>query len=233
MTREELEHAIRAAADVTQQNDLVVIGSQAVLGQYPNAPAPLLISREVDIYAPNAPEMSDMIDGALGEYSQFERSFGFFVDGVGPDTAKLPQGWEERLIPVCNANTNGATGWCLEVHDIAVAKYFAGREKDLRYTKDLWESGLIEAATLKARLDTTDLEPERRQRIASAARRHEELHGRPTRKIAKSVLQAALQKQANGNAAARVANTGIENAETARRDEAYRQANTYKPIRKR
>ena len=72
MTREELEHAIRAAADVTQQNDLIVIGSQAVLGQYPNAPAPLLISREVDIYAPNAPEMSDMIDGASA--GPFQRS---------------------------------------------------------------------------------------------------------------------------------------------------------------
>ena len=33
MTREQLEHAIRAAADITQQKELIVIGSQAVLGQ--------------------------------------------------------------------------------------------------------------------------------------------------------------------------------------------------------
>ena len=126
MTREQLEHAIRAAADITQQKELIVIGSQAVLGQYPDAPAELLISREVDLYAPRAPEMSDMIDGALGELSPFEITFGFHVDGVNPSTAMLPKGWEDRLIPVCNPNTNGATGWCLEVHDIAVSKYAAG-----------------------------------------------------------------------------------------------------------
>ena len=44
MTRMELEHAIRASADVTRQNTLIVIGSQAVLGQYPDAPAELLNS---------------------------------------------------------------------------------------------------------------------------------------------------------------------------------------------
>ena len=45
MTRDELEHAIRAAADVAKQDTLIVIGSQAVLGQFPDAPAEFLISR--------------------------------------------------------------------------------------------------------------------------------------------------------------------------------------------
>ena len=116
MTREELEHAIRAAADITKQDRLIVIGSQAILGQHPDAPAALLVSREVDIYAPDAPEKWDMINGALGEDSQFHKTFGFYVDGVSPTTARLPQGWESRLVAVCNPNTNGATGWCLEVH---------------------------------------------------------------------------------------------------------------------
>lgn len=111
-----------------------MIGSQAVLGRYPQAPARLLISQEIDIYAPAAPKMSDMIDAALGLDTHFWRTFGFYIDGVGPDTARLAPDWQDWLIPVCNANTNGATGWCLEPHDIAVAKYFAGREKDLRDT---------------------------------------------------------------------------------------------------
>ena len=29
----------------------------------------------------------------------------------------LPGGWESRLTPIGNPNTNGATGWCIEVHD--------------------------------------------------------------------------------------------------------------------
>ena len=176
MTREQLEHAIRAAADITQQKELIVIGSQAVLGQYPAAPAELLISREVDLYAPRAPEMSDMIDGALGELSPFEITFGFHVDGVNPSTATLPKGWEDRLIPVCNPNTNGATGWCLEVHDIAVSKYAAGREKDLAYIAVLWKEGLVKLETIEERLDKTNVESETREHLRSCARAHAAAH---------------------------------------------------------
>ena len=43
------------------------------------------------------------------------------ADGVSPSTASLPAEWDKRLIPICNPNTNGATGWCIETHDIAVA----------------------------------------------------------------------------------------------------------------
>ena len=86
MRRDQLEHAIRAAAEISKQQHLIVIGSQAILGQHPDAPSATLISREVDIYAPDAPEMSDFIDGALGEETQFHDTFGFFVDGVSPTT---------------------------------------------------------------------------------------------------------------------------------------------------
>jgi hypothetical protein len=39
MTRAELEHVIRAAGSIAEVEDLVVIGSQAVLGEFPDAPA--------------------------------------------------------------------------------------------------------------------------------------------------------------------------------------------------
>ena len=58
MRRDQLEHIIRAAADVTKQKDLIIIGSQAILGQYPNAPESLLVSMEADIYAPGAPHLA-------------------------------------------------------------------------------------------------------------------------------------------------------------------------------
>ena len=127
MTRQQLEHIIRAASEVTKQDNLVIIGSQAILGQHPDAPEELLISMEVDIYAPDAPELSDYIDGALGPDTMFDKTHGYHADGVSPSTASLPAGWNERLIPICNPNTNGATGWCIETHDIAVAKYVCGQ----------------------------------------------------------------------------------------------------------
>jgi hypothetical protein len=36
--REDLEHIVRAAATVAGDDEIVVVGSQAILGQFPNAP---------------------------------------------------------------------------------------------------------------------------------------------------------------------------------------------------
>jgi len=41
MQRSQLEHVIRAASAITGATEIVVIGSQAVLGQFPDAPADL------------------------------------------------------------------------------------------------------------------------------------------------------------------------------------------------
>jgi hypothetical protein len=38
MTREELEHAIRAACDAAGDTEVWVFGSQSILGQHPEAP---------------------------------------------------------------------------------------------------------------------------------------------------------------------------------------------------
>lgn len=46
MTREQLEHAIRAACDVAKETEVYVFGSQAILGQYPDAPEALRMSAE-------------------------------------------------------------------------------------------------------------------------------------------------------------------------------------------
>ena len=43
MTRAQLEHVIRAAG-IANVDDVVVIGSQAVLGEFPDAPAEFLVS---------------------------------------------------------------------------------------------------------------------------------------------------------------------------------------------
>ena len=180
MRRDQLEHIIRAAADVTKQTKLIIIGSQAILGQYPDAPSSLLISLEADIYAPDAPEQSDMIDGALGRDTWFDKTHGIHADGVSPTTASLPDGWEQRLTGIRNANTNWATGWCIEVHDIAIAKYAAGREKDLRYTGELWRYGIIDATTLAIRLQSTRFKPTDKPRewIEQTIARQQRTHAR-------------------------------------------------------
>jgi hypothetical protein len=71
MTRYQLEHAIRAACYIAGDTELVIIGSQAILGTYPDPPDSLTASIEVDVQPKNRLENTDAIDGALGEMSQF------------------------------------------------------------------------------------------------------------------------------------------------------------------
>jgi hypothetical protein len=152
MKRTELEHVIRAAGEIAGDRELIIVGSQAILGQYPDAPPELRMSMEVDLWPKNNPELADKVDGSIGEGSQFHEEFGYYAQGVGPGTANLPRGWEERLIKVQNENTRRITGWCLEAHDLALSKYAAGRDKDLAYTRVMVRQKMLDRKLLLKRL---------------------------------------------------------------------------------
>jgi len=143
MTRGELEHLIRAAAEVTGEYEFVVIGSQSILGPIPNPPAELTMSMEADIYPMNAEEKAEMIDGALGEGSQFHETFGYYAQGVDSTTACLPQGWRDRLQRVQSRATNGRIGYCLDATDLFMAKTVANREKDREFNIALLRHGYV------------------------------------------------------------------------------------------
>lgn len=158
MQRSDLEHLIRASGEIAGDNEIIVIGSQAILGQFPNAPVRLLTSMEADIYPKNNPEKADKIDVAIGEGSSFHEVHGYYAQGVGVKTAVLPKGWERRLIAVNNENTSGVTGYCLEVHDLAISKIIAMRPKDLEFVQQLVRHEMIEKKTMLLRLKRTDLQ---------------------------------------------------------------------------
>jgi hypothetical protein len=161
MTRDQLEHIIRAAGTIADDDAVVVIGSQAILGQFPDAPASLLVSMEADVYPRTHPDRADLVDGSIGEGSPFHQTFGYYAQGVGPETAVLPSGWSERLVAVANANTAGVTGWCLEVHDLLLSKYVAGREKDRLFIAEAIRHALVDRDRLLARLEGLPLPPDR------------------------------------------------------------------------
>ena len=157
MKRSELEHVIRASGAIADDNELIIIGSQSILGQYPDAPAELLVSMETDLYPRNKPELAELVDGSIGEGSFFHEQFGYYAQGVGPETAVLPTGWEQRLVEINNENTNGIVGLCLEVHDLAISKYVAGRPKDLEFTRGLARAEMTGCEELGQRLTKTRL----------------------------------------------------------------------------
>lgn len=165
MKRADLEHIIRAAGAIAESDELIIIGSQAVLGQWPEAPAELVQSMEADIVPTRHPERADLIAGAIGEGSPFHEQYGYYADGVEEHTAILPKDWKSRLFPIDNANTGGVRGMCLEIHDLLIAKYCASRPKDLDFAAAVAHHGLADRATLLQRLGDTPLDPEHREQV--------------------------------------------------------------------
>lgn len=157
MKREDLEHLIRAAAAITGEDRLYVIGSQAVLGSYPDAPSELLQSFELDLVPVRDAENADLIDGTIGEESPFHKTFGYYAHGVTLTVATLPDGWQDRLVAVRNENTGGATALCLDVNDLAISKVAAGRDKDLNFVRGLLSHRLASADLMRERLQLSSL----------------------------------------------------------------------------
>lgn len=159
MNLEQFHHGIRAAREVLRHQGatgaLVIMGSQSILASYSTMvlDSQLMMSAEVDILPIAADRdeinrLSDYLDGSLGQESHFHESFGFHVDGISFETSVLPNGWIDRLIPEVDPSS-GATGWCLDPHDLAVAKLIAGRPKDNDFVDILIAQRLIDPAVVR------------------------------------------------------------------------------------
>jgi hypothetical protein len=166
MNLEEFHHGIRAARDVLARQggsgELVIMGSQSILAAYSPAALDrrLLFSAEVDVMpvahdAGEIERLSDYLHGALGQDSRFQETHGFHVDGVSIDTSVLPGGWVHRLIPAVDPSSD-AVGWCLDPHDLAVAKLIAGRPKDLDFVRILVEDRLVDPQDIRDGLTSLD-----------------------------------------------------------------------------
>jgi hypothetical protein len=189
MNRNELEHIIRAAGEIAKVQKVIILGSQAILAQFPNLSEPLsesdgsqislmiqnreilLRSIEADIMIPDSEEKTEMVEGAIGELSLFHNTFGYYAQGVDLTTSKLPEGWESRLVEICNDNTNGISGLCLEIHDLIISKLFAGRKKDIDFFKAAVNLGLLSRETLIERMNKTSMSDNRKRIIENYIKR--------------------------------------------------------------
>jgi len=165
MRRNELEHLIRAASAITDQYEIMVIGSQSILGALASPPDSLLESMEADVYPLNRPDLADLIDGSIGEGSPFHERFGYYAQGVGPETALLPEGWQSRVLRIQNRNTDLKVGLCLEPHDLAASKLAAGREKDWRFVEELIRHRIVAGKTLEQRIETLPISSSKIERL--------------------------------------------------------------------
>jgi Nucleotidyltransferase of unknown function (DUF6036) len=165
MNRTQLEYAIREVGRRLKLDYFYIIGSAAVFASIPNASeTAVTATRDVDVIpAPadttEADAFADKIDFILGEGSDFDEEFGFYIQGVDHSTPSFaPKNWRERVIPI---RSGGYTGLCMEIHDLTLSKYGAGREKDLEFTRTLVRSGHIQKQTLQERLKEVPADQDR------------------------------------------------------------------------
>ncbi|HKY60174.1 MAG TPA: DUF6036 family nucleotidyltransferase [Gemmatimonadota bacterium] len=170
MNRKAFDHAVRAAGAVLGENEVLVIGSQAIHATISrNLPPEAERSIEADVAALNDPDerKADLIDGSIGEASMFHETFGYYAQGVSQTTAVLPEGWRDRLVRYESPSTNGVVAWCLEIHDLWLSKAVAMREKDIDFCRALAERRLVKGDTLRQRLvDLAGIAEAQRAQIA-------------------------------------------------------------------
>lgn len=161
MNRVDLLHLIRAACDLLDLDEVVVVGSQAILATLPEdgLPAAATRSREADLAAPVDPDesLSHLLAGVLGEDSPFDHANGYFADGVSITTAQLPADWQQRAIRLESysvSRRSAVVGVCPEAHDLCASKLSAFREKDQEFVAALIEAGVVDVGTVRNRLRT-------------------------------------------------------------------------------
>lgn len=156
MRRQELAHILRAACRIADDRDVLVIGSQSILGSFDedDLPTPATASMEADIAFLDDPDRakSDEVEGAIGEMSAFHQTHGVYAEGVHIDTAAyLPPGWRDRLVSWRLRSSEPADPRFLEPHDLAVSKLGAGRDKDREFVDALIRAKLLDVRVLRER----------------------------------------------------------------------------------
>jgi uncharacterized nucleotidyltransferase DUF6036 len=169
MTREQLAHVLRAVSRIAEDPDVLVIGSQSILGSYSEdeLPPEATGSMEVDTAFFIDPDQakSDLVDAMIGELSQFHNEFGYYPQGVSVTTGVFPAGWIDRLVTYQTPSTAPGRGLCLEPHDCVLAKLVRFEEKDQDFAAALVREGLIDLDILADRVETVPAHPAVVERI--------------------------------------------------------------------
>jgi hypothetical protein len=156
VNRTQLAHVLRSASRIAGDSEVLVVGSQAILGvcDEDELPAAATASMEADIaFLDDADRAkADEVEGGIGEFSSFHEEFGYYAEGVHIDTVVLPDGWTERLIRPDLPGAEPAHATFLEPHDLIASKLAAGRPKDLAFALALVQADVIDLELLLERI---------------------------------------------------------------------------------
>lgn len=157
LTREKVEHGLRAAAEVLQTDELVLIGSATAIFQDGRYTARMALSDEIDTYSVDHHEENRDALLVIGTGSQFNRTHGFYVDGVSPQTARMPSDWRDRASTSALRSDPSIRVVVPELNDVALSKMIAWREKDVGWLEDATMLGRLDPVAMAARIDRMPL----------------------------------------------------------------------------
>jgi hypothetical protein len=185
-TEEDLQRVLRALAREFDADTIFIIGSQAILMSWPEAPAAIRGSLEIDAYPANAKvwelsegrksggpalEASEHINGLFGEFSQFHETHGFYIDGTDENTARLPKGWNSRAI-VRTLEVDGriVKGVAPAPEDLIVSKLARLDDKDKAFVEAYHRARPLDLTLIESRIGETDLDVALAQRAIAYVR---------------------------------------------------------------
>jgi hypothetical protein len=171
-TEQDLQRTVRALAREFKTDKVFIIGSQAILLSWPDAPPIMRASPEIDAYPANARiweieekkrdprlagEASEHIHALFGEGSQFHDTHGFFIDGVDENTAKLPADWQTRAI-VKRFDVDGrmVTAVAPAPEDLIVSKLARLDPKDKDFIEAFHAERPLDRVLIEARIADSD-----------------------------------------------------------------------------
>jgi hypothetical protein len=173
-TKEDLERAVRALAREFKTDTVFIIGSQAILLSWPDAPEAMRGSPEIDAYPENAKlweiearkgagaplEASEHIHGLFGEGSLFHSTHGFYIDGVDEVTARLPEGWHARAM-VRSFSVDGRIVKAVapSPDDLIVSKLARLDDKDKDFVEAYHRARPLDIQLIEKRIAETALDP--------------------------------------------------------------------------
>jgi hypothetical protein len=174
-TREDLARVVRVLAREFKTDTVIIIGSQAILMSWPDAPEIMRGTPEIDAYPGNAKaweieeasktdgpgvEASEHINGLFGEGSQFHETHGFYIDGVDELTAKLPRDWQTRAT-ILRFDVDGT--WVKTIapapDDLIVSKLARLDDKDKDFVEAYHHERKLDIELIEQRIADTDLDP--------------------------------------------------------------------------
>jgi hypothetical protein len=159
MRLDQFHHGLRASSGITGESSFTVIGTAAILSQNPElaeGDESVVTTHEIDIWPTSGVQEVGEVLESIGEMSPFHETFGFYIDPYQPGNAILPQGWLQRTIPYTTVEAAGTTAYCLEKHDLVVAKLARGDQKDIAFVAELIRRGVIDVAECRLRITAVD-----------------------------------------------------------------------------